>query len=120
MPAGLNGERIRWARTQQERTLRWIEANGGPSVGYQSEVEQGHKREVRSATLGTWVQLLHVTESFVRGEFPRYREHPDECHGLAADAGALALVEGALLARLSPQERVRHILQVIADHARKT
>jgi transcriptional regulator with XRE-family HTH domain len=84
---GVLGERIRFAREQQEMTMGMVRVRGGPSKGYQSDVENGNKSEVRAPTLSRWVRVLKVTHAFVRGEIPHYHSDPDACRGLALDVG---------------------------------
>lgn len=112
----VRGGLVRWARAQQGLTMRWIASHGGPSPGYQSEIEQGKKAEVRPDLLSTWVRLLHVTETFARGELPRYHENPSACRGLAREAAIWATSESRDVPHwpaLNPMDRVRTVLRVI-------
>lgn len=112
----VHGSLLQWAREQQDLTMRWVKDQGGPSLGYQSEVERGIKQEVSSDVLASWVRILGVTTAFARGQVPRWRDNPNTCAGLAG-AVALAVAEGRppLLAwgSLSPTERVREVLRLI-------
>jgi transcriptional regulator with XRE-family HTH domain len=113
----VQGELLRWARQQQGLSMRDVAARAGISPGYQSEVERGVKREVRGKMLNAWLTCLHVTEAFARGEVPRYAVEPDRCKGLAADVGAALQTAGVDWANLSPTERVRHVLRLIASES---
>lgn len=113
---GVRGDLIRWARTEQSLTMRVIHDRGGPSPGYQSEVENGAKSEVRSTLLARWAKALDVTEGFIRGSLPVYREHPAECRGLAGHVAARIAAGGPDLpdwASLAPLERARQVLQLV-------
>lgn len=116
---GVHGELIQWARNEQELTMRWVRDHGGPSLGYQSEVEHLKKDEVRSELLVTWVGLLNVTERFVRGQIPRYADDPAACRGLAADVAPQVMAEQERLAGLDPMERVREVLRMITRTSRQ-
>lgn len=114
----VNGQLIKWAREQQGITLRSVLDRGGPSIGFQSEVERGRKTEVSSKTLQTWVRVLGVTENFARGQVPRYGEAPLACKGLACDVlGQIRI--GPEWVNLSPSDRLRLVLQQIATSSRK-
>jgi hypothetical protein len=115
--SGVRGDLLRWARKQQKLTMRWIYANDGPSPGYQSEVENGKKREVLSDMLSSWVALLNVSEAFARGQISRYQENPSACTGLAADICAL-LPSGHQWSSLTEQQRVRQVLRLVAYESR--
>lgn len=112
----VHGQLLQWAREQQDLTMRWINDHGGPSLGYQSEVERGIKQEVSSEVLASWVKLLGVTPAFARGQVPRHREDPAACAGLAY-AVALSVVDGREdhpdWRALSPEERMREIIRRI-------
>ncbi len=96
--------------------MRWVNDRGGPSLGYQSEVERGIKQEVSSDVLASWVELLGVTPAFARGQVPRYRENPAACAGMA-HAVALSIMEGRPdhpdWRALGAEERVREVLRRI-------
>lgn len=112
----VHGALLQWAREQQDLTMRWVNDQGGPSLGYQSEVERGIKQEVSSEILASWVSILQVTSSFARGQVPTWREQPTACAGLARSV-ALALAEEPTpqtnWQALSPQERMREVLRLI-------
>lgn len=96
--------------------MRWVNDQGGPSLGYQSEVERGIKQEVSSDVLAAWVQILNVTTAYARGQVPRYRDNPTGCAGMAR-AVALAIAEGRPnlpdWKALSPAGRMREVLCLI-------
>lgn len=112
------GKLLQWARDEQSYTMRWVHEHGGPSPGYQSEVERGLKQEVSSEVLGNWVHILGVTPAFARGQVPTYHENPIACAGLARSI-ALAIAEGRPdhpdWAALDPMERVRQVLCLISQ-----
>lgn len=112
----VQGELLQWAREQQELTMRWVNDQGGPSLGYQSEVERGIKQEVSSDVLAAWVHILRVSTAFVRGQVPRYRDNPTGCAGMARPV-ALAIAEGRPThtdwKEMSPEERMRAVLCLI-------
>lgn len=114
----VRGDLLQWAREQQDFTMRWVNDQGGPSLGYQSEVERGLKREVSSNVLAAWVRILRVTPAFARGQVPRYRENPTGCAGMARPV-ALAIVEGRPnhpdWKGLNPEERMREALRLIGQ-----
>jgi len=113
----LRGDLIKWAREEQQLTMRWVADHGGPCLGYQSEVENQKKAEVRSEKLTGWIRALNVTEPFVRGHVPRYTEHPDQCHGLAADVGRLIITRRGWAAE-SALERARLTLCLTSRESR--
>lgn len=117
----VRGDLIRWARMAQDLTMRGVKDRGGPCLGYQSEVENAKKAEVRSEVLAGWIWALNVTESFVRGHMPRYLENPVACRGLAADVGELIQtgVAGAGWKALSPLDRTREVLALISLRSEK-
>lgn len=93
--------------------MRWVRDHGGPSPGYQCEVEQGTKTEVRSDLLSAWVRALGVTESFARGQVPEYLHDPQACRGLAAYVLARVSADPTPWKLHSPTERVRQVLRLI-------
>ena len=102
--------------------MRWIRDQGGPCLGYQSEVEHLKKNEVRSDLLAMWVQLLQVTEPLARGQITRYFSDPAACRGLAADVGQMILAReqgDPVLARMEPVARAREVLRLIARDSKK-
>jgi transcriptional regulator with XRE-family HTH domain len=118
----VRGERIKWVREQLELTMRQVKERGGPSLGYQSEVEHGKKVEVRSDVLSDWIRTLGVNESFVRGEIPRYIDDPAACRGLAADVAHLIAsgqVRHIEWVELSGLERARQVLWLVSTRSRK-
>lgn len=116
LPQGtVRGDLLHWARVQQDHTMRWVRDHGGPSPGYQSEVEQGAKTEVRSDMLAAWVRALGVTESYARGQVPEYLLQPEGCRGLAGYVVARAAAEPATWKLLSPTERVRKVLRLVME-----
>lgn len=100
--------------------MRWVRDHGGPSLGYQSEVEHRKKDEVRSGLLMTWAGILNVTEAFARGQVPRYADGRVACRGIAADVAALVAADPAWLAGLEPLQRCREVLRLIADRSKQT
>lgn len=112
----VQGELLQWAREQQEMTMRWVNDRGGPSLGYQSEVERGIKQEVSSDVLAAWVAILGVTTPYARGHVPRFRDDPTGCAGLARPV-ALTIAEGGRhhpdWKALHPEERMRQVLKLI-------
>lgn len=115
----LRGDLIKWAREEQRLTMRWVADHGGPCLGYQSEVENNKKVEVRSDKLGPWMRLLNVTEPFVRGQVPRYTENPAACRGLAADVGQLVARRPVDWQALPPLERARRVLCLVSQESLK-
>lgn len=117
---GVRGDLLRWARQQQGLSTRSLKDRGGPSLGYMSEVENRKKSEVRSDVLVRWTQLLGITETFARGQIPRYHYDPAACRGLAADVGSLIMSDTKRnWASLSPLERCRQVLVLIAQKSRQ-
>lgn len=116
----VRGDLIKWARQSQDLTMRWVRDHGGPCLGYQSEVENAKKAEVRFEVLAGWIGALNVTEAFVRGHIPSYLENPEACRGLAADVGEL-IRSGRAGRRswesLTPMDRVREVLALIRRHS---
>lgn len=96
--------------------MRWVNDQGGPSLGYQSEVERGIKQEVSSDVLASWVRILGVTPPFARGQVPRWRDQPAACAGMARQV-ALALAEGRAgyldWRSLSAHDRMREALRLV-------
>lgn len=115
---GVRGDLIRWARQQQEISMRWIRDHGGPSLGYQSEVEQDKKTEVSYELLQTWVKLLNVTEAYVRGQVPRYLEAPNHCRGLAASVSALVAASRTDWAAMDSLNRAVELLRLVQRESR--
>lgn len=116
LPTGVvRGELLHWARIQQERTMRWVRDQGGPSPGYQCEVEQGSKTEVRTDLLAAWTRALGVTESFARGQVPVYTRQPQACRGLAGHVVARVAQHRTSWKLLSPMERIRRVLRLIME-----
>lgn len=118
----LRGDLIKWAREEQQLTMRWVADHGGPCLGYQSEVENQKKAEVRSEILSAWIRAINVTEPFVRGHVPRYLVDPDRCQGMAADVGRL-IASGQAGPRdwtaLTALERARETLCLISRESRQ-
>ncbi|HYF94144.1 MAG TPA: hypothetical protein VD969_18155 [Symbiobacteriaceae bacterium] len=115
----LRGDLIKWAREEQRLTMRWVADHGGPCLGYQSEVENKKKAEVRWDKLTPWIKALQVTEPFVRGHLPRYIDDAGACRGLAADVGTM-IHEGADdWAALAFSERARQVLCLISRESRQ-
>jgi hypothetical protein len=115
----LRGDLIKWAREEQGLTMRWVADHGGPCLGYQSEVENKKKAEVRWDKLTSWMRALNVTEAFVRGQIPRYNDDPDGCRGLAADTGKAVKESERDWASFSIGERARQVLCLISRESRK-
>lgn len=114
----VRGDLLLWAREQQGLTMRQVQVRGGPSLGYQSEVEHGKKSEVRSEILGAWVRALQVTEPFARGQVHRYHENPAACRGLAADVAHLVERGDLPWGDMAPQKRAQQLLRLVASHSR--
>jgi len=113
---GVRGDLLLWAREEQARTMRWVRQNGGPSPGYQSEVEHGAKTEVGSELLAAWVKALQITESFARGQVPVFHDQPGRCRGLAGHVVDFIISGGPgeqNWVAFSPMERTRRVLQLI-------
>jgi hypothetical protein len=110
---------IKWAREEQGLTMRWVAEHGGPCLGYQSEVENKKKAEVRSDKLTRWIKALNVTEQFVRGHIQRYLDEPAACRGLAADVGKMVLESGRNWTTLTVGERAREVLCLISRESRQ-
>jgi len=115
----LRGDLIKWAREEQRLTMRWVSDHGGPCLGYQSEVENQKKAEVRWDKLTPWIKALHVTEPFVRGHLPRYSDDPEACRGLAADAGRLIKESSEHWAAMPFGERARQVLGLVSRESRQ-
>lgn len=115
---GVRGDLIQWARKQQEITMRIVRERGGPCLGYQSEVENGKKSEVRSELLASWVSALGVTQAFARGEVPVYHIAPETCRGQAADIVTRVIEGGPQWVELTAETRASRVLCLIADHSR--
>lgn len=112
---GVRGELLRWARTEQSLTMRWIRERGGPSPGYQCEVERGHKTEVRAELLTAWVKALGVTEIFARGRVPRIHHELEACLGMAAPVGhAVRQGEPAIWRAMRPEQRTAEVLRLVS------
>ncbi len=99
--------------------MRWVHDNGGPSLGYQSEVERNKKQEVRSDLLARWTRLLNITVPFARGQIPRYHDNPRACQGLAADIRELIVnsADTAVWAVMPATQRPREVLRLIASQS---
>ncbi len=95
--------------------MRQVRDQGGPSPGYQCEVEQGLKTEVRSDMLASWTRALGVTESFARGQIPVYHTNPGACRGLAGHVVARVAASRIEWKLLSPTERLRRVLHFMID-----
>lgn len=115
----LRGDLIKWAREEQRLTMRWVSDHGGPCLGYQSEVENQKKAEVRWDKLTPWIKALHVTEPFVRGHLPRYIDDPGACRGVAADVGRLIRESSENWAALPFGERARQALCLVSRESRQ-
>lgn len=115
----LRGDLMKWAREEQGLTMRWVADHGGPCLGYQSEVENKKKAEVRWDKLTSWIRAINVTEPFVRGRIPRYNDDPDGCRGLAADIGKWVVDSDADWVSLSIGERTRQVLCLISRESRQ-
>lgn len=115
----VDGNLIKWAREQQELTLRTVLDRGGPSIGFQSEVERGRKTEVSAKILQTWVKILGVTEAFARGEVVAYNKEPAECRGFAGDVVSVVMADPANWAAMGSMERFRNVLWTIGTRSRK-
>lgn len=99
--------------------MRWVADHGGPCLGYQSEVENKKKAEVRWDKLTPWIKALNITEPFVRGIIPRYIDDPAGCRGLAADVGQLIRESSENWAALTFGERARQVLCLISRESQK-
>lgn len=115
----LRGDLIKWAREGQRLTMRWVADHGGPCLGYQSEVENKKKAEVRWDKLTPWIKALNITEPFVRGNVPRYGDDPSGCRGLAADVGQMIVAGSDDWSKLSFGERARQVLCLISRESTK-
>lgn len=118
---GVEGSLLRWAREQQGLTMREIAQRCGIAIGYQSEVENGKKADIRSSRLAAWLECLNVTEAFARGEIPSYQKQPEACFGLAADVTPLLtfLRPQSSSESMSADQRVRMALQSISESSRR-
>lgn len=87
--AGVQGELMKWAREQQEFTMRDVHLRGGPSPAHQSEHESGAKASASPTTVARWAAALSVSEEFAYGLVPRCAASPDRTRGLAADVAYL-------------------------------
>lgn len=109
------GRLLKWAREQQNLTMREIHERGGPAPGYQSEVEKGLKDEVSAEKLNNWCRILLVTPAFARGQIPRLEpSDPGRCRGLAGWVEPKIRANFAEFEALPPPERVRQVLRMIA------
>lgn len=115
----LRGDLIKWAREEQRLTMRWVADHGGPCLGYQSEVENKKKAEVRWDKLTPWIKALNVTEPFVRGHLARYIDDPAACRGLAADVGQLIAESEIDWGAMPYNERARQVLCLISRESRQ-
>ncbi len=116
----VRGDLLRWARTQQELTMRWVHEHGGPCLGYQSEVERNKKAEVRYDVLSAWIRALNVTEEFARGAVPRHTENPAAAAGQAGHVRVMitsAKIAGPNWQEMAPAERVRQVLHLTLRHS---
>ncbi|HEV2784219.1 MAG TPA: helix-turn-helix transcriptional regulator [Actinophytocola sp.] len=82
------GDRLRHARTLQQRTLREVSRSARVSLGYLSEVERGRK-EASSELLAAICDALELPLS-------------ELLHNVASDIGALTAVEDAVRSRPEP------------------
>ncbi|MGQ0841104.1 helix-turn-helix domain-containing protein [Actinokineospora sp.] len=85
------GDRLRHARTNQQRTLREVSRSARVSLGYLSEVERGRK-EASSELLAAICDALALPLS-------------ELLHHVASDIGALTSVEHGLPERVPPGDR---------------
>lgn len=81
----IRGDLIKWAREQRGLTLRAVYDQGGPSIGFQSEIENGRKREVHKNKLDRWLEILGASEAFIRGAYTPYHKDQAAAKGLASD-----------------------------------
>ncbi|HWI62341.1 MAG TPA: hypothetical protein VNT75_10920, partial [Symbiobacteriaceae bacterium] len=86
--------------------MREVYLAGGPSIGYQCEVENGKKQHVHTDKLAAWLGILAVPEALVRGHYRPYHEAP--ARGLAASIRdeLLALQSTPEWAAMRTQERL--------------
>jgi len=113
----IRGDLVRWAREQRGLTIREVYLRGGPSIGYQSEVENGRKRDVHVSMLSKWLQILDVSERFVRGAYRPYHKEPALSRGLAGDITdeLRALQASPTWSATSTQERLRKALHRLCN-----
>lgn len=116
--SGLNGRLIRWAREQLNLSVRQVRDLGGPATGYQSEIENGGKRNPTAAVRQRWFEILQIPESFARGEIPRYSDQPALCVGLAADVGRQLVNDPSWRAQ-SPVQRTLTVLRQVCCGSQK-
>ncbi|HVK22348.1 MAG TPA: helix-turn-helix transcriptional regulator [Actinokineospora sp.] len=84
------GDRLRHARTNQQRTLREVSRSARVSLGYLSEVERGRK-EASSELLAAICDALALPMS-------------ELLHHVAADISALTAVENGMVERVLPEQ----------------
>lgn len=120
-PGEISGEALRYAREQKRLTMREVEDLGGPSFGYQSDVERGRKPNVSKQKLDPWVAILDISVAFARGAIPRFDRNPAACQGLAADVGAWVLKQMAMpeWASLTTLQRLQVVLDRVANHSER-
>ncbi|HLO03056.1 MAG TPA: helix-turn-helix transcriptional regulator [Symbiobacteriaceae bacterium] len=112
------GHLLKWAREQQELTMRDVQLRGGPAPGYQSEVENGQKGEVSAEKLYAWCRTLTVTPAFARGQVPRLEPTtPGRCRGLAGWIEPEVRQNLPEFEALLPIERFQRVLKMIATSA---
>lgn len=87
------GDRLRHARTNQQRTLREVSRSARVSLGYLSEVERGRK-EASSELLAAICDALALPLS-------------ELLHKVAADIGALTAVEHSMPEQAAVEESTR-------------
>jgi transcriptional regulator with XRE-family HTH domain len=112
------GELLRFARKQQGITMQQVEMRGGPVRGYQSPVERGQKRNVSSAMLIKWLDILQISAAFARGEIGRYHSEPDACRGLGRDVGDMVRSAAETWDTMSPLQRQRRVLTLLATRSK--
>lgn len=107
---------LRWAREQQNLTLRDVRALGGPSLGYLSEMEKGKKDHPDPELLDTLLTILNISEGFALGQIPQYTDDPVRCRGLASDV-APRIRGDESLRTMGVLERSCHALRVICTES---
>jgi len=67
---GSMGERLAWARNQQELILQQVSERSGLAIGYISQLEKGAKNNPTIDALQRLARALNVSVAFLMGEVP--------------------------------------------------
>lgn len=111
---GTMGERLAWARNQQELILQQVSDRSGLAIGYISQLEKGAKVNPTIDALARLAKALNVSLAFVLGEVEWMAED-----GSGSGGGSLAWQIGTAFAKhyslLSARDRERIMLMTLEE-----